>query len=185
MPQTIIATCEQRMEKAVEALVKEFALIRTSRANPAVLNSVQVSYYGALTPLNQIAQISVPEPQILMIKPFDKSILKEVEKAIQMADLNLVPQNDGSVVRIVFPALTEARRKELVKDVKSKAENAKVAVRNIRRDAVDQLKKLEKDSLITEDDLKKKTDEVQKITDKFIDKMDVLAKDKDKSIMEI
>lgn len=185
MPQTIIAACEQKMEKAVEALTKEFALIRTSRANPAVLNSVQVSYYGAEMPLNQIAQISVPEPQILMIKPFDKSILKDVEKAIQLADLNLVPQNDGSVVRIVFPPLTEQRRKELVKDVKAKTENGKIAVRNIRRDALEQLKKLEKDSLINEDELKKRSDEVQKITDKFIEKMDNLAKDKEKSIMEI
>lgn len=185
MPQTIIKTSEHKMEKAIEALEKDFALIRTSRANPTVLNGVLVPYYGAPTPLNQIAQISVPEPQILMIKPFDKSVLREIEKAIQMADLNLVPQNDGVVIRIVFPALTEAKRKELAKDVKAKTEHGKVAVRNVRREAMEQLKKLEKDGIISEDELKRHNDEVQKITDKYTDKMDALAKDKEKAIMEI
>ncbi|MFA5542323.1 MAG: ribosome recycling factor [Bacilli bacterium] len=185
MPQSIINNGEHKMEKAIEALEKEFALIRTSRANPTVLNGVLVPYYGAPTPLNQIAQISVPEPQILMIKPFDKSVLKEVEKAIQLADLNLVPQNDGVVIRIVFPALTEAKRKDLVKEVKAKTEHGKVAVRNVRREVMDHLKKLEKDSVISEDELKRHNDEVQKITDKYTDKMDALAKDKEKAIMEI
>lgn len=185
MPQTIINAGELKMDKTIEALKKDFALLRTSRANPTVLNNINVSYYGSLTPLNQIAQISVPEPQILMIKPFDKSTLKEIEKAIQLADLNLVPQNDGTVVRIVFPALTEAKRKELVKEVKAKSEANKIGIRNIRRDIIEQLKKLEKDSVISEDELKKKSDDVQKVTDKFIEKIDALAKEKEKSIMEI
>lgn len=185
MPQTIINNGEHKADKAVEALEKEFALLRTSRANPTVLNGIHVSYYGAPTPLNQIAQISVPEPQILMIKPFDKTSLKDIEKAIQLADLNLVPQSDGVVIRIVFPALTEAKRKDLVKEVKSKTENAKIAVRNVRREVMDQLKKLEKDSVISEDELKRKSEDVQKITDKYTEKMDALAKDKEKAIMEI
>jgi ribosome recycling factor len=185
MPQSIINMGEQKMEKTIEALKKEFALIRTSRANPTVLNGVNVSYYGSPTPLNQIASISVPEAQLLLIKPFDKNILKDIEKAIQLADLNLVPQNDGTVIRIVFPALTEQRRKELAKEVKSKGENNKIGIRNIRRDVIEQLKKLEKDSAISEDELKKYTDDVQKITDKYIEKIDALVKEKEKTIMEI
>lgn len=185
MPQSIINMGEQKMEKTIEALKKEFALIRTSRANPTVLNGVNVSYYGSPTPLNQIASISVPEAQLLVVKPFDKNILKDIEKAIQLADLNLVPQNDGTVIRIVFPALTEARRKELAKEVKGKGENNKVGIRNIRRDVIDQLKKLEKDTVISEDELKKYTDDVQKITDKYIEKIDALVKEKEKMIMEI
>lgn len=185
MPQSIINMGEQKMEKTIEALKKEFALIRTSRANPTVLNGVNVSYYGSPTPLNQIASISVPEAQLLLIKPFDKNILKDIEKAIQLADLNLVPQNDGTVIRIVFPALTEQRRKELAKEVKGKGENNKIGIRNIRRDVIEQLKKLEKDSAISEDELKKYTDDVQKITDKYIEKIDALVKEKEKTIMEI
>ncbi len=185
MPEMIILMGEDRMHKAIESLKKEMALIRTGRANPTVLNNVNVSYYGAMTPLNQIAQISVPEAQLLMIKPFDKYALKDIEKAIQLADLNLVPQSDGTVIRIAFPALTEQRRKELVKVVKTTAENDKIAIRNIRRDMVDQLKKLEKDGTISEDDLKRRTEEVQKLTDKYIEKIDALAKEKEDSIMEI
>ncbi len=185
MPEMIILMGEDRMHKAIEALKKEMALIRTGRANPTVLNNVNVSYYGAMTPLNQIAQISVPEAQLLMIKPFDKYALKDIEKAIQLADLNLVPQSDGTVIRIAFPALTEQRRKELVKVVKTTAENDKIAIRNIRRDMVDQLKKLEKDGTISEDELKRRTEEVQKLTDKYIEKIDALAKEKEDSIMEI
>jgi ribosome recycling factor len=138
-----------------------------------------------MTPLNQIAQISVPEAQILVIKPFDKYALKDIEKAIQLADLNLVPQSDGTVIRIMFPSLTEQRRKDLVKEVKTTGENNKIAIRNIRRDCVDQLKKLEKDSKISEDDLKRRSEEVQKLTDKYIEKIDALAKEKESSIMEI
>lgn len=185
MPETIIKNGEQRMDKALEALKKEFALVRTGRANPAILNGVLVPYYGVPTPLNQIASISVPEAQQLLIKPFDKNILKEVEKAIQLADLNLVPLNDGTVIRINFPALTEQRRKELVKDVKGLAENAKVAIRNIRRDINDGIKKLEKDGLISEDELNRENEKTQKLTDKFINLVDEMAKEKEDSIMTI
>jgi ribosome recycling factor len=135
--------------------------------------------------LNQIASISVPEAQTIMIKPFDKSILKDVEKAIHLADLNLVPINDGNVIRINFPALTEQRRKELVKEVKSYAENAKVSIRNIRREMIDQVKKLEKDGEISEDQLKRETDKIQKLTDKFTENVDQIAKEKEVLIMEI
>lgn len=185
MPETILLTSEEKMERTIEVLKNELSLIRTGRANPAVLNGVCVSYYGVDTPLNQISSISVPEAQTLMIKPYDKGILKDIEKAIQLADLNLTPQNDGTVIRINFPPLTEARRKEFVKDVKTLGENAKVAIRNIRRDANDQLKKLEKDSLITEDELKQFNEKVQKVTDKEIEKVEVALKDKEKQIMEI
>lgn len=185
MPETIIINCEEKMTKTIDSFNKELALYRTGRANPSVLNNVTVSYYGTKTPLNQIASITVPEAQLLVIKPFDKSILKEIEKAIQLADLNLVPQSDGTVIRINFPALTEATRKNLVKDVKTAGENNKVGIRNIRREAIDQLKKLEKDSLITEDDLKNFSDEVQKLTDKYILKIDTLIKEKEESIMKI
>lgn len=185
MPESVLQLGEERMNKAIVAFTKELSSIRTGRANPAILNSVQVSYYGVPSPLNQIASISVPEATQLVIKPFDKSILKDIEKAIQLADLNLVPLNDGTVIRINFPPLTEQRRKEFAKDVKGLAENAKVAIRNIRRDLVDHLKKMEKDSEISEDELKRETDKVQKLTDKFIEEVDKLAKEKEKQIMEI
>jgi ribosome recycling factor len=185
MPESVLQLGEERMNKAIVAFTKELSSIRTGRANPAILNSVQVSYYGVPSPLNQIASISVPEATQLVIKPFDKSILKDIEKAIQLADLNLVPLNDGTVIRINFPPLTEQRRKEFAKDVKGLAENAKVAIRNIRRDLVDHLKKMEKDSEISEDELKREIDKVQKLTDKFIEEVDKLAKEKEKQIMEI
>lgn len=185
MPETIILTTEERMEKSIDSLKKELSLIRTGRANPSVLNDVRVNYYGAMTPINQMASISVPEAQQIVIKPFDKTQLKEIEKAIQLADLNLVPQNDGIVIRINFPALTEQRRKELCKDVKKLVEEAKVACRNIRRDANEQLKKLEKNHQISEDELENYNEEIQKITDKFIAKTDVCGKEKEKQIMEI
>lgn len=185
MPQSIINMGEQKMEKTIDALQKEFALVRTGRANPTVLNGVNVSYYGSLTPINQIASITVPEAQQLVIKPFDKNSLKDIEKAIQLADLNLVPQNDGTVIRISFPALTETKRKDLAKSVKALGENNKIGIRNIRRDLIDQLKKLEKDSIISEDELKRNSDEVQKNTDKYIEKIDNLVKEKEKMIMEI
>ena len=185
MPETILIVCEEKMEKTLESLKKEVSMIRTGRANPAVLNGVSVNYYGVDTPLNQISSISVPEAQTLMIKPYDKGILKDIEKAIQLADLNLVPQSDGTVIRINFPALTEARRKEICKDVKKLGEEAKVACRNIRRDLNDQLKKLEKNSEISEDELNNYNEEVQKLTDKFTAKCEELAKDKEKQVMQI
>lgn len=185
MPQSILNSGEDRMNKAIVALNKDLSLIRTGRANPNVLNNVSVSYYGVPSPLNQIASITVPEATTLVIKPFDKTILRDVEKAIQQADLNLVPMNDGVVIRISFPPLTEQRRKEFVKEVKNLSENSKIAIRNIRRDLVDQMKKLEKDSAISEDELKRENDKIQKLTDKFIDKIDEVAKEKEKQIMEI
>ena len=185
MPETIILTSEERMEKTLEVFKNDIALIRTGRANPQVLNTVKVNYYGMPTPLNQMSSISVPEATQLMIKPYDKNSLKDIEKAILAADLNLTPLNDGVVIRINFPALTEQRRKEFVKEVKTKAESSKVAMRNIRRDAIDQLKKLEKDSLITEDELKNYSDDVQKLLDKEIAKIDLEAQNKEKQIMEI
>ncbi|MDD3170795.1 MAG: ribosome recycling factor [Bacilli bacterium] len=185
MPEKIISMGEEKMSKTIEALKKELALLRTGRANPSVLNNIMVPYYGVPSPLNQIASISVPEAQQIVIKPFDKSILKDIEKAIQLADLNLVPQNDGVVVRINFPVLTEQRRKDLVKELKGLAENSKIAIRNIRREVNDQLKKLEKDSVISEDDLKRYNEKSQKATDKFIENVDAVAKDKEKQIMEI
>ncbi len=185
MPEKVIKMGEEKMVKTIEALKKELALVRTGRANPSVLNNVSVVYYGTLTPLSQISSISVPEAQQIVIKPYDKGSLKDIEKAIQLADLNLVPQNDGVVIRINFPVLTEQRRKDLAKEVKVFAENAKVAIRNIRREVNDQLKKMEKDKAISEDDLKYFNEQSQKSTDKFIENVDVVAKDKEKQIMEI
>jgi ribosome recycling factor len=185
MPQSILNAGEDKMNKTIAALKKELSLVRTGRANPAVLNGVQVSYYGVPSPLNQIAAVSVPEAQMLVIKPFDRSILKDIEKAIQLADLNLVPINDGTVIRINFPPLNEQRRKELVKEVKNLSENAKVSIRNIRREMVEQMKKLEKDSQISEDQLKRETEKIQKMTDKFIESVDQVAKEKEAMILEI
>lgn len=185
MPEQIIKSGEDKMIKTVDALKKELALIRTGRANPAVLNSVVVNYYGVDSPINQIASISVPEAQLLVIKPYDKSILKDIEKAIQLADLNLVPQNDGTVVRIVFPPLTEDRRKQFVKQVKTLGEGSKVATRNVRREMNEQLKKYEKEGLISEDELKRFEEKVQKLTDKYAKIVDDVLQEKEKSIMSI
>ncbi len=185
MPETIILLGEEKMEKTLESLKKEFTNIRTGRANPQILNNVTVDYYGVQTPIHQMSSISVPEAQLLVIKPYDKGTLKNIEKAILTSDLNLTPLSDGVVIRINFPALTEQRRKELAKIVKASAENAKVAIRNIRRDVNDQLKKLEKNSEISEDELKSYNDEVQTMTDKWINKVDEAAKEKERLIMEI
>ena len=185
MPKEIINQCEQKMQKSIEALKKEFATIRTGKANPAILNGVSVEYYGSPMPINQIASVSAPEPQMILIKPYDKSILKAIEKAIQTSELGFNPQNDGDVVRIPIPALTEQTRKDLVKQAKKIAEENKVAIRNIRRDGMDQLKKLEKDSLISEDELKRRSDELQKVTDKYIETIDKTASEKEKDIMSI
>ena len=185
MPETIILLGEEKMEKTLESLKKEFTNIRTGRANPQILNGLTVDYYGVPTPINQMSSISVPEAQLLQIKPYDKGTLKDIEKAILASSLGLTPLNDGSVIRINFPALTEQRRRELAKQVKSTSENAKVAIRNIRRDVNEQLKKLEKDNQISEDELKGYNDDVQKMTDSWIEKIDQAAKEKEKLIMEI
>lgn len=184
MPQSIINSGQEKMEKTIESLKRELQSVKTGRANPGILNKVEVVYYGSPMPLNQIATISVPEAQILMIKPFDKNILRDIEKAIQLADLNLTPQNDGTVIRLVFPPLTEQTRKQLVKELKVNSENNKVAIRNIRRDIIDQLRKFEKESLITEDELKRYEEQTQKLTDKFIGKVEEVIKEKETQIME-
>ena len=183
MPKQIIKQGEEKMIKTIESLQKEFSTIRTGKANPSILNNVQVEYWGMMTPLIQVGTISVPDAQTIMIKPYDKSVLKNLEKAIITADLGFNPINDGDVIRIPVPPLTEEVRKNLAKDVKKIAENSKVAIRNIRRDILEQIKKLEKDILISEDELKRYSDEVQKLTDKFIANIDTLAKEKEQAIM--
>lgn len=185
MPKQVIATCEEKMNKTIESYQKTLAGIRTGKANPAILNSVQVSYYGMMMPITQVAQVAVSDPQTITIKPFDKSTLRDIEKAIQTADLGLNPANDGDVVRVHIPPLTEQTRKDLVKQAKKAAEDCKVMIRNIRRDANDQLKKLEKDGVISEDELKRHNDDVQKKTDKFTVKIEDLTKAKEAAIMNI
>ncbi|GAE36059.1 ribosome recycling factor [Halalkalibacter akibai] len=185
MSQAVLKDAEQRMSKAIDALTRELAKLRAGRANPSLLDRISVEYYGAETPLNQLATISVPEARLLLIQPFDKSSIANIERAIQMSDLGLTPSNDGVVIRISIPPLTEDRRKDLVKLVKKAAEDAKVAVRNVRRDANDDLKKLQKDGEMTEDELRRSTDDVQKLTDKTIVKVDDVAEKKEKEIMEV
>jgi len=176
---------EDRMKKSVEALDKELDTIRAGRANPRVLDRIMVDYYGTPTPLNQVGNVTVPEARLLQIQLWDASILKLVEKAILASDLGINPTNDGKVIRLVFPELTEERRKSLAKDVKKKGEDAKVALRNIRRDAMDAFKKQQKSSEITEDDLKDLEDEVQKLTDKYVGELDKRVESKNKEILSI
>ena len=185
MPQEIYNLTEQKMQKALEFLRKDFIGIRTGKANPSVLNGLTVEYYGVATPINQIASVSAPEPQAIVVKPYDKSILKGIEKAIQTANLGFNPLNNGEVIRIPIPALTEQTRKELVKEAKKVSENHKVVIRNIRREAIDKLRKLEKDSLISEDELKRYSDKVQKLTDEYVAKVDQETKVKEQDIMSI
>ena len=176
---------DEKMTKSVEALVSEYASIRAGRANPHILDKLKVDYYGTPTPFQQVANISVPEARMLQIQPWEASLIKEIEKAILNSDLGLVPNNDGKVVRILFPELTEDRRKELVKDIKKKAENAKVAVRNIRRDANDAFKKQSKANEISEDETKQLEAEIQKLTDKYIAEIDDTMENKSKEIMTV
>ena len=176
---------EEKMDKSLDSLLNEFASIRAGRANPHVLDKIRVDYYGQPTPLQQVANISVPEARTLMIQPWESSLIKEIEKAILCSDLGITPNNDGKSVRLNFPELTEDRRKELVKDVKKKGENAKVAIRNVRRDANDAFKKQNKASEISEDELKDLEDKVQKLTDKYIDKVDKAVEEKTKEILTV
>lgn len=176
---------EEKMEKAVGALKKEFASIRTGRANPLILDKVVVEYYGVPTPLRQISQVSVQDGQTLVITPFDKSIIKEIEKAMIKAELGITPNSDGMVIRLTFPPLTEERRKEISKDVKKTAEDAKVAVRNIRRDMTDELKKIEKADNLPEDAVKDNQDKIQKLTDKYVKIIDEVAAEKEKEVMTV
>ncbi|OPJ57122.1 ribosome recycling factor [Alkalithermobacter paradoxus] len=178
-------TLEEKMEKTMSVLKEELSVIRAGRANPAMLDRVVVDYYGSITPLKQLATVSAPEPRVIVVQPWDMSALNSIEKAIQNADLGFNPTNDGKVIRIVIPQLTEERRKDLLKIVNKTGENAKVALRNERREANDKLKKMEKDGEITEDDLKKAQDEVQKITDKNIKVVDEMLEKKSKEIMEV
>ena len=181
----IYTTAEEKMTKTVQALLHEYASVRAGRANPAVLDKVTVDYYGAPTPVGQMAAVSVPEARTLLIQPWDKSTLKSIEKAIQMSDIGLNPQNDGSCIRLIFPPLTEERRKELVKSVYKYAEEAKVAIRSVRRDAIEKFKELKKKAEISEDDLKQAEKKIQDLTDKFSKEIDDTAVRKDKEIMEI
>lgn len=176
---------EERMEKVINHLEDELGLIRAGRANPAILNKVQVEYYGVMTPINQVATISVPEARQILVAPWDRSMVPACEKAINMAELGVNPINDGNSLRLMLPELNEERRKQLVKQTRTLGEEAKVAVRNIRRDAIDEYKKMQKNSEITEDDLKSNEEEVQKITDKYTDIIDKHLSEKEKEIMEI
>nr|WP_306419079.1 ribosome recycling factor [Caldibacillus debilis] len=185
MGKQVIATAKEKMSKAVQVFTKELATIRAGRANSALLDKVTVDYYGVPTPINQLASISVPEPRLLVVQPYDKSVVSDMEKAILKSDLGVTPTSDGSVIRIVIPPLTEERRRELVKIVKKESEEAKVAIRNIRRDANDELKKLEKQGEITEDELHGFIDEIQELTDEYIKKIDNLTKEKEKEIIEV
>lgn len=185
MPKSVMNDTTAKMTNALQAYSRELASIRAGRASTSILDRLTVDYYGAPTPINQVAGVSVPEARMIMIQPYDKSVLGDIEKAILKSDIGLNPSNDGSVIRLAVPALTEERRKELVKDVKKEAEVAKVNVRNIRRDANDEFKKLQKKSEITEDDLRSYSDDVQKLTDTNIAKIDEMAKDKEKEIMEV
>ncbi len=176
---------ERRMEKTSEALKREFSTLRAGRATPALLDKIQVDYYGAMTPLNQMANISAPESRLLVVQPWDKSTLKTIEKAILASDLGLNPNNDGSIIRISIPQLTEERRKELVKVVKKKDEEAKVAIRNIRRELNNDIKALEKDKTVSEDDAARGLDDAQKLTEKWVKKLDEITKNKEAEIMEV
>ena len=176
---------KEKMEKAIESLKIRLSEVRAGRANPAILNKVKIDYYGTSTPINQVAGISVPEARMIMIQPWDVSILKDIEKAILASEIGINPNNDGKVIRLVFPELTEERRKELVKEVRKYSEETKVAIRNVRRDGIDKAKNMQKNSEITEDDLKFAENEIQKITDKSIEEVDKVIEAKEVEIMSI
>ena len=176
---------DSKMQKSFNNLMEEFGSIRAGRANPHVLDKLRVDYYGTPTPIQQVANVTVPEARMIQIQPWDKTMIKAIEKAIQMSDLGINPTNDGKLIRLVFPELTEERRKELTKDVKKKGENAKVAVRNIRRDANDSFKKLGKNSDVSEDEVKQLEDEIQKLTDQYITEIDKSVEEKSKEILTV
>ncbi|MEQ8200178.1 MAG: ribosome recycling factor [Syntrophomonadaceae bacterium] len=185
MVDDILTDSESRMNKTIEHLLGDFAGMRAGRANPAMVDKIMVNYYGAPTPINQMANINVPEARLLIINPWDKTTIAEIEKAILKSDLGINPNNDGNVIRLNIPQLTEERRKDLVKVVKKRAEEGKVAIRNIRREANDLIKASEKDKLISEDAGKKGLDDIQKITDRFIKDIDQILQQKEKEIMEV
>ncbi len=182
---TVFSTAESKMEKTISVMVSDFKAIRAGRANAAVLDKLSVDYYGVPTPINQMAAISVPEPSILAIQPWDASALKLIEKAINASDIGINPQNDGKIIRLAFPTLTEDRRRDICKDIKKTGEDSKVAIRSIRRDAIEKLKAMKKESAITEDDLKQAEKKMQDLTDKFCKRIDEECAAKEKEIMEI
>lgn len=183
--ETVIANAREKMGKTISVLKSEYNSIRAGRANAAVLDKIRVDYYGVPTPINQMAAVSVAEARILNIQPWDVSTLHTIEKAIQTSDIGINPQNDGRVIRLIFPQLTEEKRKDLAKNVRKTAEESKVAIRSIRRDSMDKIKKMEKASEITEDDLRDGEEELQDLTDEFIKKVDEVCAEKEKDIMEI
>jgi ribosome recycling factor len=182
--QEIIKSARTRMSKSIQALETEFATIRTSRATPALVENIKVEYYGSQVPLKQIASITIPEARMIVIQPWDPNALSEIEKAILKSELGVTPNNDGKIIRIILPPLTEERRQELVKLVKKLAEEAKIAIRNIRRDANEEVRKLEKDSEITEDDRYRAEEEIQKLTDEFIEKVEKVLEIKEQEVLE-
>jgi len=181
----ILKETEERMKKTVEFFRKELAGIRAGRATPALLDRIMVDYYGTQTPLNQLANVSAPEPRLLVIQPYDKTAIGEIEKAIMKSDLGITPNTDGNIIRLTIPQLTEERRQQLVKVVRKKAEEERVAIRNARRDANDQLKRLERDGEIPEDDARRAQAEVQELTDKYIKEIDELLAQKERDVMEV
>ncbi|NLY29031.1 MAG: ribosome recycling factor [Firmicutes bacterium] len=185
MTKEVLQDCERKMQGVIDATKQAFAAIRTGRANPALLDRIQVDYYGTMTPLNQLATISAPEARLLLIQPWDKNSLKDIEKAILKSDLGLTPSSDGAVIRLVIPPLTEERRKDLVKVVRKEAEDKRVAIRNIRREANESLRELEKDGSLSEDDRHRAEDDVQELTDKYIDIINQLLEAKENEIMEV
>lgn len=176
---------EEKMDKTINALSESLAEVRAGRANPAILNKIRIDYYGTPTPINQVAGISVPEARLIVIQPWDASILKEIEKEILKSEIGINPNNDGKVIRLAFPELTEERRKELVKDIKKMGEESKVAIRSIRRDGIDEAKAKQKNSEITEDELKTSEDQIQKLTDKKVAKIDEMVATKEKEVMSV
>lgn len=183
--ETVFSKTKEKMEKCLKSLERDFAAIRAGRANPAVLDRVTVDYYGVPTPINQMAAVSVPEARLLLIQPWDASTIKEIEKAINTADIGINPQNDGKVIRLSFPQLTEEHRKALQKDISKRGEEAKVAIRNIRRDSMDDIKKLKKDNQITEDDQKNGEKKLQDITDDFIKQSEAITKKKEEEVISL
>ncbi len=176
---------EERMKKTISVYDENLSEIRAGRANPAILNKISVEYYGTATPINQVAGISVPEARLIVIQPWDMSVLKEIERAILASDIGITPNNDGKVIRLNFPELNEERRKELVKEIKKMGEESKVAIRQVRRDGLDEFKKMQKDSVITEDDLKQAEEQIQKLTDKYVEQIDKVTEVKEKEIMTL
>lgn len=183
--ETVFAKTKEKMEKCLTALERDYAAVRAGRANPAVLDKVMVDYYGVPTPINQMAAVSVPEARLLVIQPWDASTLREIEKAINTADIGINPQNDGKVIRLTFPQLTEEHRKTLQKDISKRGEEAKVAIRNVRRDAMDDIKKLKKDNEITEDEQKDAEKKLQDITDDYVKQVEAITRKKEEEVLSI